>query len=312
MKFISGLFCSLFFLVVTLFGQQESVFISFQGELGNQLFQMATALSLAHDSNAIACITGSITHPRISEYKENIEKFFVHIPYSSSAKKSINFLEKRSFAPIPYTAGMGLRGYFENYRYFHHNRNIILDKFAPSQEIVEYLQKNFSHIINHENSVAVHVRTYYRDLVRINRRLGTNTPPSVFFPQSKLPPPDLSFYEKAIASFSKDALFVVFSDCPEWCKKVFSSYDRHFIFIETGKAYHDIHLMSLCKHQILANSTFGFWGAYLNQNPNKRVIVRTPWWNDSQRTENIVLPEWERLEGNQNVPLPDFGNLPID
>lgn len=79
---------------------------------------------------------------------------------------------------------------------------------------------------------------------------------------------DLTYYSRAI-SFIKGKL-VVFSDDIEYCKQVFKY--ENICFIEGNTKYVDMCMMSLCDHNIIANSTFSFWGAYLNKNPTKTVI----------------------------------------
>lgn len=84
------------------------------------------------------------------------------------------------------------------------------------------------------------------------------------------------YYEKAIAYMKdtvKDARFFVFSDDPAYAKKKYKGKEYTIIDINSGKdSFYDMYLMSRCKHNICANSTFSFWGARLNKNAGKQVI----------------------------------------
>ncbi len=82
------------------------------------------------------------------------------------------------------------------------------------------------------------------------------------------------YYQKAIAQFP-DEKFLVFSDDIEWCKTYFLG-DR-FEFSEGKTEVDDMNLMASCKHNIIANSSFSWWGAWLNPNPNKIVIAPKLW-----------------------------------
>ena len=82
--------------------------------------------------------------------------------------------------------------------------------------------------------------------------------------------------QSALEHFSdKEYKFLVFSDDIEWCKQVF---DDDFNFIEGEEDYVDLLLMARCKHNIIANSSFSWWGAWLNRNNNKRVIAPKKWF----------------------------------
>lgn len=84
------------------------------------------------------------------------------------------------------------------------------------------------------------------------------------------------YYENAIAYIKKtvpNARFFVFSDDPAYVKEKYSGEEYTIVDINHGKdSFYDIYLMSQCKHNICANSTFSFWGARLNQNPDKQVV----------------------------------------
>ena len=91
------------------------------------------------------------------------------------------------------------------------------------------------------------------------------------------------WYEKAIYTMKKrvpDAAFFFFSNDPDWVKEHYSG--RDLVTVEGGSedaGYEDLYLMHLCSHQIIANSSFSWWGAWLNEKPKKIVIAPSRWLN---------------------------------
>jgi hypothetical protein len=94
---------------------------------------------------------------------------------------------------------------------------------------------------------------------------------------------DERYYEKAIAAIKSmvdTPKFYVFSDDTEWCDGFMKKHDVDFQIIchNTGRdSYKDMYLMTRCKHNIIANSTFSWWGAWLNDNEGKIVIAPSKW-----------------------------------
>ncbi|AGY81957.1 alpha-1,2-fucosyltransferase [Carnobacterium inhibens] len=107
---------------------------------------------------------------------------------------------------------------------------------------------------------------------------------------------DLEYYEEAmkiIDSKVSEPLYFIFSDDIEWCKQKFGKRDN-LIYVDWNiakKSYIDMLLMSKCKHNIIANSTFSWWGAWLNNNSKKIVICPKTW--DRKKNENhLLLNDW--------------------
>ena len=124
-------------------------------------------------------------------------------------------------------------------------------------------------IIQKEESVSIHVRRGDY-LLKENR---------VYSDLVELP-----YYEKAIKIINskiKKPVFFIFSNDIKWCKENLKIKEQvYYIDWNKGKeSYRDMQLMSLCKHNIIPHSTFSWWGAWLNKNPNKIVIAPKTWFN---------------------------------
>jgi Glycosyl transferase family 11 len=254
------------------------------GQLGNQMFQIAAATSLALDHNAIP-IFPSLVQPSdpVFNFKENYEKVLFRVKVKGMRPLNYTYREPRySYVPIQYRPNMKIFGWFQSERYFAHHRAEILQLFAPSAEIMDYLKGKYEEIINHPKTVSIHYRSYLKE---DPEQKAHNTLP-------------LDYFKKAITLFPEDALFVVFSNKIGWCKKNFAAIPRKMVFIEGEKHYHDLFLMSLCKNNIVSNSSFSWWGAYLNQNPDKIVVAPTPWFNPAycSDTGDLIPKSWITIQ----------------
>lgn len=109
----------------------------------------------------------------------------------------------------------------------------------------------------------------------------------------------LDYYKRSIAYIRErfeDPIFLIFSNDPEWVKQNLDlESDSIVVTCNQGEnSYRDMLLMSRCSHNIIANSTFSWWGAWLNMNPDKIVICPTMWFKD--RMSNSMVPEsWVKL-----------------
>ncbi|MEG0024271.1 MAG: alpha-1,2-fucosyltransferase [Akkermansia sp.] len=111
----------------------------------------------------------------------------------------------------------------------------------------------------------------------------------------------LDYYHHAmewIAQHVENPHFFIFSDDPLWVAEHLSCNYTHTLVDLNGshEGYYDLELMKNCKHQIIANSTFSWWGAWLNQNPDKMIIAPTSWYADPSRQSDGLLPsQWRTM-----------------
>ena len=113
----------------------------------------------------------------------------------------------------------------------------------------------------------------------------------------------LEYYKKAMQYFRErhpgEAEFYIFTNDFLWAEEHFSDEDCHFVKGNFGQdSFRDMQLMSLCRHNIVANSSFSWWGAWLNQNPDKTVIAPEQWINGNEAEKLDVIPEsWMTMRG---------------
>ena len=111
---------------------------------------------------------------------------------------------------------------------------------------------------------------------------------------------DKKYYQKAINIINKlpsEHTYFIFSDDIEWCKKNMNITNNHF-FVKANQdtPFENMELMSLCKHNIISNSTYDWWGATLNKNNNK-VIVCPKYWTPEKNevNKNLIPEEWIKI-----------------
>jgi hypothetical protein len=253
-----------------------------EGQLGNQMFQIAAAVSLAMDHNADAVFPDLVEK---SNY--GIPTNYKHVFFRLNATRpnepvAFEYVDPNCpYKPIPFHPNMRIRWWLQSEKYFCHNKKVILDLFEPSDTIKNYLRNRYEEYYTHPNSVSVHFRNYLKEDPgqRFHNTCG------------------IAYYEKAISLFPEDSLFIVCSNDIGWCKQAFAHIPRTFIFIENEQYYHDLYLMSMCKHNIISNSSFSWWGAYLNKNLHKIVFAPSKWFADTsgQDYKDVVPNSWNIL-----------------
>jgi hypothetical protein len=186
------------------------------------------------------------------------------------------------------SANTYLIGYWQNIKFFAGIENIIrqdfMFKYLPDQS-----NKDFINIIENSESVAVHVRSGDFKNLPV---LGTI---------------NLEFYKKALnyllEKLNNPVLFF-FSDEMKWVKENFNEFTSrctmHYVDINAspGKAVDDLRLMSTCRHNIIGNSTFGWWGAWLNSNPDKIIIAPDRLFIDpviDKQLQGMIPDNWLRF-----------------
>jgi len=256
------------------------------GQLGNQLFIIAATMNVALSHGATAVFPDFLT-PSGPEFglEKNYEAIFSHLNAGPAPGEIFYYYREPAFTytPIFYHDNMEMRGWFQSEKYFLPHKEQILELFAPSSEIMAYLRSKYAHIIDHPKTVSIHVRSYLKEDPLQKIYISYDT--------------DMGYYKKAMDLFPDDTLFVLFSPNIEQSKRLFANIGKNICYIEGEKDYHDLYLMSLCKHNIICNSTFSWWAAYLNENPNKKVIAPPLWFSQEygHDTSDLIPSGWTIL-----------------
>ena len=278
------------------------------GGLGNQMFQYAAGKTLAHLNNSILKLDVS----SFEEYKlrnfdllnfnttidfatqqeidnllpaHNFEKAFQYLsPLSKRTyyrEKHFHFDEKF----LKLGGNVFLKGYFQSEKYFLPVQEIIRNDFTCKESAVNNVT-NFSRQLIEQNSVSIHVRRgdYAKDpeIAERHGALGAN------------------YYRAAIELIKgrvTNPVFYIFSDDMAWAKENLEIPEAVYVTNEITKDHiEDLYLMSRCRHNIIANSSFSWWGAWLNNDPGKNVVAPKKWFNKGpEDVQDIIPKEWHKI-----------------
>lgn len=217
----------------------------------------------------IISATPSFIFRIIDKIRGRLSKNHFYRFYPGLLKKKKNFL---------------LDGYFQSYKYFDSIRDTLLKDFVLKNGYSKEGQEIKKEIEQTAQSVAIHVRR--GEFVTTHKNYNGLC--------------SLAYYEQAVDVMNKkypNAKLFIFSDGIEWTKENFK-FNNPMIFVSRPglSSAEEILLMSLCKHQITANSTFSWWGAWLNKNPNKIVVTpKVVLAAADIKTDDLLPSDWIKI-----------------
>ena len=259
------------------------------GRLGNQMFQIASIVGISKRCGVGSCFP-----------KWEYQKFFnrelqemVVIPQVSGDEGLSDFRDLRPM--IDTRININLNGYFQSHLYFDYCRDEIYSYFDLKKEHVDYIFDKYPDI---QNKNSIHVRRGDYTALQEHHPIQT-----------------MDYYAEAIKHLGDSEEFYIFSDDTEWCKENFNNYNCVFIeerphnkketetlegresnsrrFLKEDVI--ELFMMSLCKNNIIANSSFSWWAAYLNKNKRKKIVAPSNWFS-KERVEQTYQDKENYLE----------------
>ncbi len=248
------------------------------GRLGNNLFQVAAASALAWDNGAEAVF------PELSS-SSPYESVLRRCDPGPVEREWVEWQEPSyAYSPISYQAGLRLGGYFQSERYFAHQRERISGLFAPAPEHRVTLRERYGELLANPATVAVAIR-YYRD----------EDADGAIYPQY-----GEEYLERASAHFPPSSLYVVSSNNLEFALANLPPRMMNAVVLDDDDCV-EFYVLAGCRNAIITNSSFGWWAAWLNEHPGKRV-VRPAAWVYGLPADDVCPPEWIAVEAPV-VPL---------
>ena len=293
------------------------------GGLGNQMFQYALGRHLAEiNSTLLKLDLSEFESYKLRRYGLHCFKIWEHIAtmeeIAAFKKKNVSLTtklllkigtrwgglfsatsdfypnstilkeNKRSFDPSVLEAkgNIYLEGYWQSEKYFASIRDILLREFAFTYE-QDAKSRKIANLIQKTESVSLHIRRgdYVHDPLT-NQFHGLCS---------------REYYHKAVNCITQkisNCHFYIFSDDHAWvCENFKLTYPTTMVdHNDASTNYEDLRLMSLCSHNIISNSSFSWWGAWLNANPEKIVVSPERWFKDPTLNTKDLIPEfWVKI-----------------
>ncbi len=261
-----------------------------QGGLGNQMFQIASTYSHAkkHGDRVVFNLSNSHTPlqgENSSKYKDKLLQFpSDNNVYDVCTKVFVQ--PGHSFCELPYFPNLQLQGFYQTEKFFLEHKDEIIGRFRVG---LHSYNTKWDKVTTHLDEVrdkvgkpvvAIHIRR--GDYLKFK---GIHDPcPVEYYNQS------MDIMKEKIGDFH--AYFV--SDDINWCREIF---EGHGSFSEYTDELEDMMLMVNSDHNIIANSSFSWWGAYLNTNPDKVVIGPEKWFGPRgpQDTDDVIPNDWIKI-----------------
>lgn len=274
--------------------------INISGGLGNQMFQYAFLLAMK-DATGDECLMDASKYAtynlhngfelnevfnitsrcatkdelkRVTRYTTNYKLSRVYRKFLPKKKSEVvEPMPSCTYMPDIFTKAKGdlyYEGIWQNEKYFSHVRPIILKEFSYRQPMNDK-NKEASQIFSKKKTVSLHIRR--GDYLLHKNYIGLC---------------GIDYYTKAIKyvrkKYGKEIQFAIFSNDMPWCKDnilpLLDGYEYTLVDWNKGKeSYNDIRLMGYCIVNIIANSSFSWWAAYLNKNDDKEIIAPAKWTN---------------------------------
>lgn len=274
------------------------------GGLGNQMFQYAFGYCLAKKNDTkLKYVFDNFNHVTSRQLElevfqitgkqaiaEDIKRIYLDkIKISKiisifTKKQKYIFQEKKQFfqsTNLTIPNDSYVTGYWQSEKYFLDFSDQIKKEFT-FKNLLSKKNREILETINQNNSVGVHIRR--GDYISNKKTYGYHGVCG------------LDYYQSAIEKITNkisSPVFYFFSDDPAWVKENFKTIkNSYYIDWNTGiNSYCDMQLMSLCKHNIIANSSFSWWGAWLNNNKSKIVITPKKWFAKNNANTKDLIPE---------------------
>jgi GR25 family glycosyltransferase involved in LPS biosynthesis len=292
--------------------QKNNLFITMlnlgkYGRLGNQMFQYAILLKFSYLYNykiKIPIYDENFICPEntTNKHKTVIQNYF-NLNYEKLTDQEINYttINEKSFSydnSIFYLENfnnLNINGYFQSYKYFDDIKDIIYENYKFNINLYSNCEEYILSLKNEHNLPVVGIHIRCGDLLNYN---------------AYGPPMNYNYIKNAVGYLNSTIgeLVVVFiSENNDWVKENILKYidiSNNRIYFSNNSEDFDLCLLTLCDHLILSNSSFSWWGAYLNKKENKKIIIKSIKNNNyffdyivpNEQRQDLIPPEWIQIE----------------
>ena len=260
-----------------------------QGGIGNVMFKLAAAISLALDNDIEYIFSNEFLRPAdrivtkgFDDYRVYYDNILRNIPFINNLPTEYSVYNQIGFhyQDIPYqiNTNLLLTGHYQSDKFFKNNKQYICDLFRPTSEIKQLIKSNW---LDTTNLVSIHVRR--GDYLQYPKHHPQQT---------------IDYYKSAAEIIGLDREYIIFSDDIHGCTEIFNFLPNKQFFT-TRIDWIDLYMMSLCSDNIICNSSFSWWAAYLNDSITKQVIAPAKWFGPAYsdyKTLDLIPNDWTILD----------------
>lgn len=250
------------------------------GGLGNQMFQISNAVCQGLKNNIPSMfIPVAYTPMQANQPTKYLNNIFKKIKFvdNITGYKVVHFPWEYVDLDVKWDSPIQFNGYFQSSKNFLGFNNEIIKLFSPNEHEITDLKNKYPEI-NNKNTVSLHIRR--GDYLSIG---------------NILPVIDKSYIDHCIKLIGDYSYLFVFSDDKQWVKNNLNY--PNMIVVDNLEDYEDMWLISLCNHNIMSNSSFSWWGSFLNEHKNKKVFAPSIWFGPMGEKNYIDIyePEWNKI-----------------
>jgi hypothetical protein len=284
------------------------IIVHLKGGLGNQIFQYATGRSLAIKHGVALKLDTSFLHLEATDYTKRefeLNKFNIEAEFASKKEiKAMKRLRWRNFFLPTWILEEKKNNCYSLLQKA--GKNCYLDGYFQSEKLFVDISEQIRRELTFKNPLIG------KDWTEIQQRITNSTSVSLHFRRGDYVENtntnkfhgvcSMDYYHKAIevvAGKLENPHFFVFSDDIQWVINNFKiDYPTVFVDKKDENLHSDFQLMSLCKHNIIANSSYSWWAAWLNNHTNKIVIAPEKWYaniEEQNKTGGLIPEKWFKL-----------------
>ena len=269
------------------FFKKIKVTTKIQGGLGNQLFQIAAALNYAKTHNF---------KPLFTNAKQLNNRYTYWDIFNTKGDLCLESINEKKFVKTGHNIfptqksekNLMLIGYYQSEKFVNPVKNEMENLLFSNDKVNDLVAAEYDKIV---------ARFHTEDLVFIHLRRGDYL--KFADVHTNL---EMDYYKKALSTLSESMPVVVFSNDQDWCKENLKKHINNPLYYVSEIDYVELLLMSKIKNAIIANSSFSWWGAYLNQHKDKKVLAPKQWFAKAWKEKNpnkswnaIYCKGWEKL-----------------
>lgn len=252
----------------------------FMGGLGNQLFESAHALSQGWKHNRPTLFLPSSHTPGQGRGTENYIKNILR------KLKFVDSIDNTTTVSEPHFEYVGVHpnkgntifhGYYQSTKNWFGYDDRIREMFEPTEEVAKYFHEKYPQL-HEKKTLSLHVRrSEYLKLSNIHPTIG------------------LDYINEAMKIVGEYSTIFIFSDDHEFVKQNINF--EKCVMVDESDDYMELWLMSLCENHIMSNSTFSWWGTFLNKNKNKTIVTPSIWFGpNGPNSKDIYEPNWKLID----------------